>query len=351
MSRRTKSTDDSANRDVLDEIGLGVVKATALKSAIELEIFTRIAEGHHTAPALARVVGTYERGTRILLDALCFIGLLTKQHTEYRLSPTAEALLVKGKPSYYGDALLGDLAWDARGQFSKLLQTGKPVVSAAFSEGTEPIWAGAAAAYLADWERQTESASEVWDKLGVSSENLKGLRVLDVACGSGVQSFALAKRHASIRVTAIDQPMVLSFTKQIAETMSVAGQVTFQAGDVLNLDLRAESFDLILFGNITGYLSPEQNIGIFRQAFEALEPNGRVVIIAPVADEDHKGPDVVPMAGVDMYLFSTDGDIYTLVEYRGMLETAGFSEVTNYKDDWGLISARRIEKPPAKNGR
>ena len=55
------------------------------------------------------------------------------------------------------------------------------------------------------------------------------------------------------------------------------------------------------------------------------------------------------MAGIDLLLFSPEGDVYTFVEYRGMLETAGFSEVTGYKDDWGLVGARRIDKPPVKN--
>jgi SAM-dependent methyltransferase len=127
--------------------------------------------------------------------------------------------------------------------------------------------------------------------------------------------------------------------------MGIASQVAFVVGDVLNLELKPESFDLVLFGNVTQYLSPEQNIGALRKAFESLAPNGRIVIAAPIADEDHKGPGEVPMIGVETLLFSSDGDTYTFVEYRGMLETAGFSEVTSYKDDWGLLSARRIEKP------
>jgi SAM-dependent methyltransferase len=343
MARRATRVDDFANRDILDEIEFGLVKAAVLKAAIELELFTRIAEGHHTVPALARIGETNERGTRILLDALCFMGLLSKQHTEYNLSPTAEAFLVKGKPSYYGDALLGDFAWNARGDLSKLLRTGKPLVPTALSDGFEPIWAGLAASNLADWNRQIDNATAFWDKVGVTGEKLKALHVLDVASGAGLLSLALAKRYSVVRLTVIERPMVLPYVKQIAEAMGVASQVTLQEGNALNLDLPKESFDVILFSNLTGYLSPEQNIGMFRKAFEALVPSGRVIIVAPISDEEHKGPGQVPLAGVDMFLFSPAGDVYTLVEYRGMLETAGFSEVTAHKDDWGLISARRLE--------
>ncbi len=343
MPRRATRVDDAPNRDVLDDIAFGLCKAAVLKAAVELEIFTRIAEGHRTVPALARIGGMTERGVRILLDALCFSGMLAKQHNEYKLAPTAEAFLVKGKPAYAGDATLGDFASDARGQLNRIIRTGKAILPAAFSDAFEPTWAGIAASSLVDWQKQAESAGALWDKLGFTAESVKGLRVLDVACGAGVLSFTLAKRHPSVRVTAIDRAMVLSYTKQIAEAMGVAGQVTPVVGDALNLDLRAGAFDLVLFGNITGYLSPEQNVGAFRKAYEALAQNGRVVIAAPVADEDHKGPGEVPMAGIEMLLFSPDGDTYTFAEYRGMLEAVGFSEVAAHKDDWGLVTARRIE--------
>jgi SAM-dependent methyltransferase len=349
VPRRATRVDDVPNRDVLDDISFGLSRAAVLKAAIELEVFTRIAEGHRTVPALARLGGMTERGTRILLDALCFIGMLIKQRTEYGLSPAAEAFLVKGKPSYFGDATLGDFAWDARGQLSRVIRTGKALQPIAFSDAFEPIWAGIAASHLVDWQKQAENAGALWDKLGITSENAKGVRVLDVACGAGVLAFALAKRHPSVRVTTLDRAMVLPFTKQIAEAMGVTAQMTAAVGDALNLEVRAGAFDVVLFGNLTSYASPEQNVGMFRKAYEALAQNGRVIIAAPIADEDRKGPGEVPMAGIEMLLFSLDGDIYTFAEYRGMLEAVGFSEVTSHKDDWGLISARRIETPQTKN--
>lgn len=349
MPRRATRIDDVPNRDVLDDISYGLYKATVLKAAIELEVFTRIAEEHRTVPAIARLSGATEHGMRILLDALVFMGLLAKQHTEYKLAPTAEAFLVKGRPSYTGDAILGDFAWDARGQLSRVIRTGKVTAPIAFTEAYEPTWAGIAAASLIDWQKQADAANAMWDKLGITAENAKGLRVLDVGCGAGVLSFALAKRHPSVRVTAIDRAMVLPYAKQVAEAMGVQAQATFVVGDALNLEVKAGAFDLVLFGNLTSYFSPEQNVGAFRRAYEALSMNGRVVINAPISDEDRKGPGEVPMAGIEMLLFSPDGDIYTLAEYRGMLEAVGFSEVTNYKDDWGLISARRIELPQPKS--
>lgn len=348
MPHRATRVDDVPNRDVLDDLAFGLRKAAVLKAALELEIFTRIAEGHHTVPALARIGGLNERGTRVLLDALVFIGLLIKQHSEYKLSATGEAFLVKGKPTYFGDAIISDFAWDARSQLARTVRTGKTTMPPAYTESTEPMWSGIAAATLVDWERQMEEANAVWDKIGVTPEGGKPLRIADIGAGSGILPLSLAKRFPSVRVTAIDRPMVLTYTRQVAEYMQVAPQLTLVTGDALTVELKPDAYDVVFFGNLTDYLSPEQNIGLFRKAFESLAPNGRVVIDAPVSDDDRRGPGEVALAGVELLLFSPDGDTYTFAEYRGMLETVGFSEVTGYKDDWGLISARRLEKPPAR---
>ncbi len=351
MARRATRVDDYPNRDALDEIAFGLYKASVLKSAIEVEIFTRIAEGHRTVPALARIGGLTERGTRVLLDALVFLGLLTKLQNEYSLSPTAEAFLVKGKPSYFGDAMLGDFTWDARGQLSKILRTGKPIAPTAFSDAFEPMWANVNALYLMDWTRQLESANALWDKIDIPPEQMKKMRVLDIGGGAGLFSFALAKKHSSNRVTLIERPMVIVYAKQLADAMQIEPQVTFIAQDPLNPEVKSKSFDIVVFNNVTQYLSTEQNIGLLRKAYEALDDEGRLVLHAPIADEDRKGPGEVPLMGAEMLLFSADGDVYTYAEYRSMLEAAGYFDVVNHKDDWGLLSARRTQTPQNKNGK
>ena len=143
----------------------------------------------------------------------------------------------------------------ARGQLSKIIRTGKPIAPAAFSDAFEPMWARIAALNLVDWQRQLESVNALWEKIDIPSESLRKLRVLDIASGAGILSFALAKKHASVRVTMIDRPMVLTYTKQIAEKMDVASQITLVPGDPFNFDVRAQSVDLVVLGNVTQYLN------------------------------------------------------------------------------------------------
>src|SRR5438477_440692 len=57
----------------------------ALKAAIELDIFTAIAEGANTAAALAAKTGTSERGMRILCDYFTVKEFLTKKGEKYEI--------------------------------------------------------------------------------------------------------------------------------------------------------------------------------------------------------------------------------------------------------------------------
>src|SRR5438477_773658 len=62
-------------------------RTAAIKAAIELGLFTALAEGDGTAAdAARRCGGAAERGVRILADFLAIIGFLTKQGNRYALT-------------------------------------------------------------------------------------------------------------------------------------------------------------------------------------------------------------------------------------------------------------------------
>src|SRR5829696_2314334 len=75
-------------------------RSAALKGAIDIELFTAVAGGSDTVPALAKRVGAAERGVRILADYLVILGFLTKAGERYALTPDAAVFLDKRSPAY-----------------------------------------------------------------------------------------------------------------------------------------------------------------------------------------------------------------------------------------------------------
>lgn len=339
------SKDDSPNLELLDEFVRGAQRAAALQAALQLDLFTQIAEGNHSIPVLLRETNWNERGARILLDALVYLGLLTKQLNEYMLTPTSETFLVKNKAGYIGEALLTRLAWDAREQLPRVVKSGKPAQHI-FSEPFEQARAQRAATALLNAPNETARAQALWGKLGWTNEQLANARVLGIACGSARQVLALLSANPNARAALLDSPPVLAVAKNLAEALQVTARVTFQEDDLLNVTWQRGSFELAWIGGKTQYHSLMQNIGVLRHVFEALTEEGRIVVEAPMSDDAHRGPGAIPLHGLDVLLSSAEGDIYTTTEYRGMLEAAGFFQVESIKDEPTLMVARRMPPTP-----
>src|SRR5277367_6065135 len=77
----------------------------AMKAAIELEIFTAIADGNTTAATIAKRCEASERGVRTLCDFLTIHNFLTKDGTEYALAPDSALFLNRHSPAYLGGAI------------------------------------------------------------------------------------------------------------------------------------------------------------------------------------------------------------------------------------------------------
>src|ERR1700691_2527069 len=74
----------------------------ALTGAIELEVFTHIADGAVTPAEIAKRSNATERGMRILCDYLTIMGFLTKSGSSYGLTQDSTMFLSKRSPAYMG---------------------------------------------------------------------------------------------------------------------------------------------------------------------------------------------------------------------------------------------------------
>jgi 2-polyprenyl-3-methyl-5-hydroxy-6-metoxy-1,4-benzoquinol methylase len=166
----------------------------------------------------------------------------------------------------------------------------------------------------------------------VTGETLSGAHVLDVACGAGVKSFVLAQSDPTVRVLAVDTPKVLAVTAHIAEAMGVAAQVSYQSGDVVQMALGSEQFDIVLLGNILHFFPASQIRGILRKIHQALRVGGLVVVDDGVLDAERCQAEQVLLSAVFLVNSAPDGEFYTFSQYRELLEGVGFTQVTLHGD-------------------
>ena len=79
-------------------------QTAAMKTAVELDVFTAIAEGKSNPAAIAERCKAAERGVRILCDFLTIHGFLTKENRTYGLAPDAATFLNRHSPAYLASA-------------------------------------------------------------------------------------------------------------------------------------------------------------------------------------------------------------------------------------------------------
>ncbi len=307
--------------DTISQMNFSMAGARVLATAVQLGIFSAIAAGNAAAADVAKAAGADRRATQMLLDALTAFGLLTKQGDRYSLPAASAQYLVKKSPDYMGFMVENDDLWDSWGQLTEVVRRGKParqVDKQHLAEEFFPVLVRSLHIMNREPARRMAAA------LGM---NGKALQVLDVACGSGVWSIAIAESNSHSRVTAQDFPAVLQTTRQFVRQHEVEKQYDYLPGDLKEADFGEGRFDLALLGNICHSEGEESSRNLFKRLFRALKPGGRVAIIEAIPNEERSGPPFPLIFALTMLLNTEVGGTYTLGEYTRWLKEAGFSRV------------------------
>jgi len=317
-----------------------LVPARILTIGVQLNVFSPLADGAKTAAEIARATRTSERGTRMLLDALTAVNLLAKSDGRYTLSPLAAEFLVKHRPNYLGWMMEQDALWQAWSRLAEAIRTGQPLRQLdQESAAIEFFPALVRSLHVMNREPARRAASS----LGAGAR-ARGLRVLDVACGSGVWGLAMAEADPQARITAHDFEAMLPIAREYVERAGRTNQFDYLAGDLKMVDFGQGRFDLAILGNIVHSEGEAASRALFRRLYQALAPGGRIAIIDMIPNPERSGPPFPVFFALVMLLNAAAGDTYTLPEYTRWLTEAGFAEVTT--TDIGshsplLVAARR----------
>ncbi|EQD30286.1 methyltransferase type 12, partial [mine drainage metagenome] len=138
---------------------------------------------------------------------------------------------------------------------------------------------------------------------------------------------AMAEADREARITAQDFPALLEVTREYLRRHGVEAQFEFLPGDLKQVDFGANRFDVALLGNIVHSEGERSSRDLFKRLHRALGPQGRIVIIDMIPNEDRSGPPFPVFFALNMLVNTLEGDTYTLGEYTRWLTEAGFTKV------------------------
>jgi SAM-dependent methyltransferase len=108
----------------------------------------------------------------------------------------------------------------------------------------------------------------------------RGSRGLDAGCGIGSHTLLLAEAVGSAgHVTGLDlSPEFLARARETAEKHGLAGQVSFQQGDVNRLPFDDDTFDWAWSVDCVGFI-PTQPVSLLKGLARVVKPGGSVAIL------------------------------------------------------------------------
>jgi 2-polyprenyl-3-methyl-5-hydroxy-6-metoxy-1,4-benzoquinol methylase len=304
----------------------------AMKAAIELEIFTAVAEGNTTAPTIAKRCKAAERGVRILCDFLTIHGFLTKDGSEYALAPDSALFLNRNSPAYIGGAiefLLTPRLREGNARLAEAVRRGGTALGQGTLEPENPDWVKFAQAMMPLMQVPAETMAAELRKGGEAH------KILDIAASHGIFGISAAKLNPSAHVYAADWKNVLEVASKNAQAMGVADRYHLLPGSAFETEF-GSGYDLVLIPNFLHHFDPPTCVTFMRKVYAALKPGGRAAIAELVPNPDRVSPPTAAAFSMMMLATTPTGDAYTFAELESISKSAGFGRVELASPEIGL---------------
>lgn len=313
--------------DRIIEVGLGFWSSKVLLSAIELGLFTELAERPGDLAGLRSRLGLHMRSAGDFLDALVALGFLQREAGVYGNTLATDLFLDKRKPSYIGGIL--EMAnrrlypfWQ---HLPEALRTGEKQNET--RHGGEDFFA----TLYANPQRLKEfltamSGLSRGANVRIAHEFpwVKYQSFVDVGTAQGDLAVQVAKANPHVTGIGFDLDQVGSVFADHVASNDLSGRIRFVAGDFFKDALPRA--DVVLMGHILHDWGLEQKRTLICKAYEALPEGGALVVYDAIIDDERRQNSFGLLMSLNMLIETTGGFDYTGADCSTWMREAGFRE-------------------------
>ncbi len=316
----------TATPDAILQLGLSFWGSKALLSAVELGLFTTLADGPRSGKELIDELGLQRRGSVDWLDALVSLGMLERVEDDYTNTPAADLFLDRNKPSYVGGLL--EMA-NARlypfwGSLTEALRTGRPQNEAKVGEDFF-------GALYQDSDRLSQflhamtgiskgAAAAIAEKFPWGQHGT----VVDVGASEGCLPVELAQRHRHLTGGGFDLPAVGPMFDDYVASNGLSHRLQFFPGDFFADPLPPA--DVLVMGHILHDWGLYEKLTLLRKAYDALPEGGALIVYDAIIDDDRRTNSFGLLMSMNMLIETQDGFDYTGAQCRSWLDDVGFRD-------------------------
>ena len=307
--------------DHILQIGFAFWSSKTLLSAVEMGVFTELADGPQEFNKLSGRLGLHERSARDFLDTLVALGFLKRSGTTYSNTDETDLFLDKKKPSYLGGML--EMA-NARlyrfwGGLTEALRTGRLQNEAKSGEAPffQALYADPARlrAFLKAMSGLSHGANMAIAKQFPWAK-YKTFADVGTAQGDLATQIALANPH--LTGIGFDLAECGPCFEEYVEANGLNGRVRFQPGSFFTDAM--PSVDVITMGHILHDWDLKDKKMLVKKAFDALPAGGALVVYDAIIDDERSKNAFGLMMSLNMLIETEGGFDYTGADCIGWME-------------------------------
>jgi Precorrin-6B methylase 2 len=307
------------------QVGSGFWASKVLLTAVELGLFTHLADRPATCEELRQYLGLHPRSARDFFDALVALGFLERDDDLYSNAPDTDLFLDKNKPSYIGGIL--EMAnsrlypfWHYLGDG---LRTGQPQNEAR---------TGGSQFFHELYAEPRRLRQFLHAMTGVSrganlaiAENFPWERYqtfADIGTAQGDLAAQIALAHPHLRGIGFDLPQVRPVFEEYIQSLKIGERVAFRDGDFFQQPL--PKADVILMGHILHDWDLEQKKHLVQAAWDALPDGGAFIVYDAIIDDERRQNTFGLLMSLNMLIETPGGFDYTGADCTSWMREAGF---------------------------
>lgn len=316
----------SLSPEKIFNIGLGFWASKTLLSAVELRLFTELAQGPMTGEVLRERLGLHPRSYLDFFDALVALRFLERHDDQYLNSPEASEFLDKNKDSYLGGILemANSRLYKFWGSLTVALRSGEAQNEA---KGGADLFA----TLYSDPHRLKDFLQAM---TGLSQLSGKGLAekfswqqrssFIDIGGAQGGVAVQVARAHPHLRGGAFDLPVVKPIFEEYVKAQGLADRLKFHPGNFMKDSL--PQAEVLIMGHILHDWNLAEKKMLLRKAFDALPAGGALIVHEAIIDDARRQNSFGLLMSLNMLIETPGGFDFTAADCISWMRETGFRE-------------------------
>lgn len=327
-------TTQEMNPGKLLQISSSYWETCTLHAGVKIDVFTLLANHRLGAEDIAGKLKGNARGVEMLLNALTAMELVEKREGKYSNAPASNTFLSKESPKYIGHIIMHHHHLvDSWYQLDKAVLSGKPVrgrMSYQDEEKRESFLMGM-------FNMAMNLAPAIVSKIDLSTRRY----LMDLGGGPGTYAIHFCLRNPQLKAAVYDLPTTRSFAEKTIANFDLTDRIDFMEIDYLEENIEGV-YDVAWLSHILHGEASDDCRRIINKAVSVLEPGGIIIIHDFILNNTMDGPLFPALFSLNMLLGTPEGQSYSEMQLREMLEDAGVKEIRRIffesTNDSGIIT-------------